>query len=143
MNTSGGMIKPASGADQKATAPPPAKTTGNAAPKSDLDRLRDSVGKDAAARKFKDADYEVGVYNTRINNFPVYRAYVLETEAIFNICGSGKFTYRCEDMAHRNRLEARLTMDLNQMIDLRSNAQAVTRAANKEHYAITQTWLAD
>ena len=134
-------IRPASGSDQKAAVTPSVPST--AAPKSDLDRLRDSVGKDAAARKFKDADYEVSVYDKRINQFPVYRAYVLETEAIFNVCGSGKYTFRCEDMVHRDRLEARLAMELNQLNDLRTNAHAVKRAANKEHFAITQKWLED
>ena len=134
-------ISPASGSDKKAStsAATPSKT---GAP-SELDLLRNSVGKDAAARKFKDADYEIGVYNTRINNFPVYRAKTLEEKAIYNLCGSGKFTYRCEDMDNRRRVDAELSVELNYLYDMRTNAKAVKTAANKAHYEITQKWLAE
>lgn len=136
------QVRPASGSDQKPTATT-APTTTVTAPKTDLDKLRDNVGKDAAARKFKDADYEISVYNKRINQFPAYRVSTLQSEAIFNICGSGKFLYRCEDMAHRARVDARLSVEYNQMQDMRTNAEAVKRAANKEHFALTQKWLED
>lgn len=61
------QIKPASGSDQKATVA--IGTPSISVPKNDLDRLRDSVGKDAAARKFKEADYDVGVFNQRSTAF--------------------------------------------------------------------------
>lgn len=133
------QIKPASGSDQKATAPvsKPSAT----APKNDLDRLRENVGKDAAARKFKDADYDLGVFNQRINNFPTYRAQTHRERSKFYNCGTNKYPIMCEDLDHRRAVDAELEVELNRMRDMRSNANAVKRAANKEHFALTQKWL--
>ena len=137
-------VRPASGSDQKPTA-----STGKAgdAPKpdavNDLDRLRNSVGKDAAARKFKDADYEVGVYNQRINNFPIYRATTLKQRAKYYNCGTTKYPVSCEDMDNYRAVDAELSAELNQMRDMRTNTEAVKRAANKEYFAITKKWLED
>ncbi len=47
----------------------------------------------------------------------------------------------CEDLDHRRAVDAELEVELNHMRDMRSNANAVKRVANKEHFALTQKWL--
>ncbi len=136
------QVSPASGSDEKPTANT-SKIVDAARPDAgnDLDLLRNSVGKDAAARKFKDADYEIGVYNQRINNFPIYRATTLKQRAKYYNCGTAKYPMLCEDMDNYRAVDAELSVELNHMRDMRTNTEAVKRAANKEHFAITKKWL--
>lgn len=136
------QVRPASGSDQK-----PTSNTGKvgdaAKPDSvnDLDRLRNSVGKDAAARKFKDAEYEVAVFNQRVYNFPSHRALTHKQRAKYYNCGSIKYPVLCEDMENHAAVAAELDVEHNHLLGMRSNAEAVKRAANKEHFAITKKWL--
>jgi Domain of unknown function (DUF4124) len=128
-------VRPASGADGEKRALPQA-----VGPKEELDNLRTSVNTSAAAREYRDANFNIAKLQNRLDNWPSERDEYIRKNKRFTKCGvDGKSL--CEDYEHTSRLSSEMSTLHNQLVTARSAEYDARIAARKRYYELTKKWL--
>jgi hypothetical protein len=109
-------------------------------PKEELDNLRTSVNTSAAAREYRDANFNIAKLQSRLDNWPSERDEYIRKNKRFTKCGfDGKSL--CEDYEHTSRLSSEMSTLHNQLITMRSAEYDARSAARKRYFELTKKWL--
>jgi Domain of unknown function (DUF4124) len=109
-------------------------------PKEELDNLRTNVNTSAAAREYRDANFNIAKLQARLDNWPSERDEYIRKNKRFTKCGAdGKSL--CEDYEHTSRLSSEMSTLHNQLITTRSNEYDARSAARKRYFELTKKWL--
>jgi hypothetical protein len=128
-------VRPASGADKEKRTSPQAVS-----PKEELDNLRANVNTSAAAREYREANFNIAKLQTRLDNWPSERDEYIRKNKRFTKCGvDGKSL--CEDFEHTSRLSSEMSTLHNQLITARRVEHDARTAARKRYYELTKKWL--